>query len=135
MTATAAAPTRRRGGPGTASTVLGTLGRLILIQGGLLCIPLVVVLAAREWQAAPAFLLPAALCGTVGAGMAKDGGTISDLTGQRKFPDNVNVVCVFRDATERFEVAGPATPISAGDRIFLCGRREDLRSAASVIRG
>jgi trk system potassium uptake protein TrkH len=46
----------------TVSTVISTLGSLIVIQGLLLVLPLIVVVSTGEWAVAPAFLLPAAAC-------------------------------------------------------------------------
>jgi trk system potassium uptake protein len=64
------------------------------------------------------------------AGLGK---TIVELLAIRGFPDDVNITCVFHDATETFEVPRGETVLKSRDRLVICGKRKSIQAVAKLI--
>lgn len=62
------------------------------------------------------------------------GQKIMDLVQQEGFPQNINIACVYQDPTCNFCVAKGPTELQPKDRLFICGKREDIRKAIKFLR-
>ncbi len=58
-----------------------------------------------------------------------EGKTVAEVVNESGFPREVNIACVYKDSLNNFVVSHGETILSAGDRAFLCGTREDIKSA------
>jgi trk system potassium uptake protein TrkA len=61
------------------------------------------------------------------------GKTIAKVVEQKGFPRNINFTCVFEDSTKSFIVPRGNTVLNAKDRVFLCGRRTDIKTATKFL--
>lgn len=59
---------------------------------------------------------------------------VGDLPSLKRFPEDVVLTCIFHDASEQFEVPKTETQIHVHDRLFLCGTRKNILTAAKAIR-
>ena len=62
-----------------------------------------------------------------------DGKRIGELTEQSRFPQALSITCLYQGSNQEFIVPNDETTIYSGDRIFLCGAREDLKTVSRMV--
>ena len=58
---------------------------------------------------------------------------IQTLTQQKQYPNDVIVSCMYQESSGTFIIPHGDTVIEAADRLFLCGSRENIRSASKLL--
>ena len=69
----------------------------------------------------------------VPAGSACVGRDVATFTSQKKYPRDVIITCIYTESTESFIIPHGDTVIHDGDRLFLCGKRSDIRIVAKSL--
>ncbi|MBT3272359.1 MAG: TrkA family potassium uptake protein [Spirochaetales bacterium] len=58
---------------------------------------------------------------------------IAEITRLKGFPKGVLFTCVFHDLDKSFEVPAGSTVVAKQDRLFLCGKRQNILKVAKLI--
>ncbi len=62
-----------------------------------------------------------------------DNKKIVDLVKTKKFPENVTITALYKDKEKKFIAPRGNQLLNSKDRIFMCGKPEDIRKAAKII--
>ena len=63
----------------------------------------------------------------------RDGNKIGDLKQEKRYPKEISITCLYHGSTEKFVVPHDDTIIRSGDRLFICGAREELKALSRMM--
>ncbi len=61
------------------------------------------------------------------------GEKVADVASRNGFPKEINITSIFKNSTNSFIIPRGDTKLNAGDKVFLCGKIQDIKEAAKFM--